>query len=122
MIASSAAWSTCVTKSFTRLERTFSEGAPSSEARLMTEPARRAARTAMVSMGCMKGAYSTVLEEHPRRPLPPQPPGQHRRRRARHEDHGHHRPAAGRARALPAQGGAMDGDACRRRARELQGP
>src|SRR5256885_11042419 len=32
MIASSAAWSTCVTKSFTRLERTFS-APPLSEAR-----------------------------------------------------------------------------------------
>ena len=52
MIASSAAWSTCVTKSFTRLERTFS-APPFSEARLMIAPARRAARTAMVSSGCM---------------------------------------------------------------------
>src|SRR3954452_11447982 len=51
MIASSAAWSTCVTKSFARFERTFKP--PASAARLMIEPALRAARTAMVSMGCM---------------------------------------------------------------------
>src|SRR5258706_771466 len=52
MIACSAAWSTCVTKSLARFEVAFSPP-PSSAARLMIEPARRAARTAMLSMGCM---------------------------------------------------------------------
>src|SRR5258707_15350988 len=53
MIACSAAWSTWVTKSLARFEVTFSPPPPSSAARLMIEPARRAARTAMLSMGCM---------------------------------------------------------------------
>src|SRR5437868_1450731 len=53
MIACSAAWSTCVTKSLARFEVTFSPPPPSSAARLMIEPARRAARTAMFSIGCM---------------------------------------------------------------------
>src|SRR5947208_8215122 len=53
MIACSGAWSICVTKSLARLEVTFSPPPPSSAARLMIEPARRAARTAMFSMGCM---------------------------------------------------------------------
>src|SRR5260221_11637573 len=52
MIACSAAWSIWVTKSLARFEVTFSPP-PSSAARLMIEPARRAARTAMLSMGCM---------------------------------------------------------------------
>src|SRR5205085_11205313 len=34
---------------------------PASAARLMIEPARRAARTAMFSMGCMKGRYSRCM-------------------------------------------------------------
>src|SRR6184192_1956541 len=53
MIGCSAAWSTCVTKSLARFEVTFSPPPPSSAARLMIEPARRAARTAMFSIGCM---------------------------------------------------------------------
>src|SRR5690349_6515466 len=52
MIACSAARSTCVTKSLARFERTSSVP-PSSVARLMSEPARRAARTAMFRIGCM---------------------------------------------------------------------
>src|SRR5690349_2369129 len=52
MIASSAAPSTLVTKSLTRFERT-SSGLPSSDARLMIEPARRAARTAIFRIGCI---------------------------------------------------------------------
>src|SRR5688500_8260784 len=53
MIASSEALSTSVTKSLACLERTF-RPPPSSEARLMIEPALRAARTAMLSMGCIE--------------------------------------------------------------------
>src|SRR5580765_5988082 len=52
MIASSAARSTWVTKSFARFAFTTSASPPSA-ARLMIEPARRAARTAMFSMGCI---------------------------------------------------------------------
>src|SRR5262245_8737800 len=55
MIASSAAWSTWVTKSLARLAVTFRP--PSSAARLMIEPALRAARTAMFSIGCIRGPY-----------------------------------------------------------------
>src|SRR5207249_10623942 len=49
----SAAWSSCVTKSLARFDLTCSPLPPSSAARLMIEPARRAARTAMFSIGCM---------------------------------------------------------------------
>src|SRR5688500_8915383 len=58
-MASSAARSTCVTKSLARLDFT-SSASPPSAARLMIEPARRAARTAILSMGCMGGAYSKL--------------------------------------------------------------
>ena len=52
MIASSAAWSTLRDEVVHALGAHF-EPPPSSAARLMIEPARRAARTAMLSMGCM---------------------------------------------------------------------
>src|SRR6185436_9496313 len=97
MIACSAAWSTCVTKSFARLERTLRP--PSSEARLMSEPALRAARTAILSMGCMEGAlfYSYADSD---RPVPPEPPRQHWRRRARDEGDGARGSEAGGARKV----------------------
>src|SRR5258708_30670513 len=56
MIASSAAWSTSVTKSFWRLLRTVSLSR-SWEARLMMPPALRAALTAVLSIGCMGEFY-----------------------------------------------------------------
>src|SRR5581483_5754209 len=62
MIACSAAPSTRVTKSLARLERT-SSGVPSSAARLMIEPARRAARTAMFRTGCMSPAAEHDLAD-----------------------------------------------------------
>src|SRR5260370_41522090 len=52
MRACSASWSIWVTKPLARVEGPFSPP-PSSAARLMIEPARRAARTAWLSMGCM---------------------------------------------------------------------
>src|SRR5256885_14908143 len=97
MIAASAALSTSVTKSFARFD--FTSRPPlSSEARLMIEPARRAARTAIVSMGCMGGAILDLRHgPNPHRPLPARPPGQHRVGGARDAEHGHYRPAPGRA-------------------------
>ena len=50
MITCSAAWSTSVTKSFVLLVWTCSFSM-SSDARLITEPAARAALTAMLSIG-----------------------------------------------------------------------
>src|SRR3954452_19524588 len=67
MIASSAARSTWVTKSFARLAL-ITSASPPSAARLMIEPARRAARTAMFSMGCISvpNAGPRILRAVPR--------------------------------------------------------
>src|SRR6185295_13411648 len=110
MIASSAARSTWVTKSFARFAFTTSASPPSA-ARLMIEPARRAARTAILSMGCIAAAYSTGYAKYPDRALPPQPSRQHRRGGARDEDDGPRRSAPSRAPALSRARGAVDGDA-----------
>src|SRR3990172_10541236 len=97
MTAVSAALSTCVTKSLARLER-ISSWVRSSAARLMMLPARRAALTAMLSIGCMGRVFyygefiAAAFVPHENRALPSQPPRQHRRRRARDEDHGPGRP------------------------------
>src|SRR6478735_9280920 len=99
MIASSAAWSTSETKSFSCL-RWIVSLSRSNEARVMMLPALRAAFTAVLSMGCMREFYYAG----PNRPVAHQPPGQHRRRRARHEDHGLARPGAGGAAPLPRRG------------------
>src|SRR5258708_5855050 len=117
MIAASAALSTWVTKSLARLEW-ISSLLRSSAARLMMLPARRAAWTGMLSMGCRGGFFyygassPAAFVQRTNRALPPQPPGQHRRRRARDEDHGPGRPAAGRAGEVSRAGSAMDGDQC----------
>src|SRR5688500_10631836 len=58
----------------------------------------------------------------PYRAVPPEPPRKHRLGGARDEDHGNHRPAARRARALSGQGGAVDGDERRGRSRERSNP
>src|SRR5438552_556425 len=63
MIASSAAPSIRVTKSLAPLART-SSGLPSSAARLMSEPARRAARTAMFRSGCISPSGENQLADH----------------------------------------------------------
>src|SRR6185436_1490600 len=100
--ASSAAPSTCVTKSLARFERTC-KALPPSEARLMIEPARRAARTAMLSMGCIgrirgqghnygsgeaqRNCYPDP-EFYSLRSLPAPASREHRLRRASHQDHG----------------------------------
>src|SRR5258705_171129 len=67
MSPSSAARSTWVTKSFARFAFTTSASPPSA-ARLMIEPARRAARTAMFSMGCIwvPDAGPRILRAMPR--------------------------------------------------------
>jgi len=51
MISRSAAWSTSVTKSLRPLEETVSDSRRL-RLRMMTSPARRAARTAMLRSGC----------------------------------------------------------------------
>src|SRR5688500_13718279 len=61
MIASSAARSIWVTKSLARFDF-ITRASPPSAARLMIEPARRAARTAMFSIGCIGAAYSTGMQ------------------------------------------------------------
>src|SRR3954466_14797815 len=63
MIASSAALSILVTKSLARLEVT-SSGLPSSAARLMIDPARRAARTAMFRIGCISPSVQYDFTDH----------------------------------------------------------
>src|SRR5262245_53039680 len=65
MIASSAARSTWVTKSLARFAFTTSASPPSA-ARLMIEPARRAARTAMFSMGCIGVSDARYQRRGPR--------------------------------------------------------
>src|SRR5689334_12501829 len=109
MIASSAARSTWVTKSLTRFVLTTSASPPSA-ARLMIEPARRAARTAMFSIGCIRAAYSTVCAKDQDRSVPAEPSREYWLGGARDEDDGTRRPAAGRARALSGAGGGLDGD------------
>src|SRR5512138_1321636 len=90
MIASSAASSTSETKSFLRLLRMVSLST-SNDARVMMEPALRAAFTAVLSIGCIEqfyyGAHGRPFA-NPRRAIAPQPSRQHRGGRARHEDHG----------------------------------
>src|SRR3990170_1621817 len=125
MIAASAALSTWVTKSLARLEW-ISSWVRSSAARLMIAPARRAALTAMLSIGCMGRVFyygdyrPAAFVPHTNRSVPSEPPGQHRRRRARHEGHGTGRPAPGGARASSGAGGPVDGDARDGRSFELK--
>src|SRR5471030_221663 len=126
MMASSAAWSTSETKSFWRLLRTVSFSR-SKEARLMMLPALRAALTAVLSIGCMEGAWGSRRPQGVRgamrrfysgfrhnrlhgrtypsrarrgRAVAAEPSGQHRRRGARDEDHGLVGPARRRAEAI----------------------
>src|SRR5260221_14099425 len=61
MIAVSAARAISVTKSLARFDLTCRPPL-SSEARLMIEPARRAARTAILSIGCMGRAFYPRLD------------------------------------------------------------
>src|SRR6186997_3598251 len=103
MIASSAASSTSETKSFWRFFRIVSLSM-SNDARLMIEPALRAAFTAVLSIGCMNRFYyggHGAPFAHPRRAVPHQPSRQHRRVGARAEDHGTRRPGAGFAAPFP---------------------
>src|SRR6185436_10022667 len=97
-----AALSTCVTKSLVCLER-ISSCVRSSAARLMMLPARRAALTAILSIGCMGRVFyygdstTAAFIPYSNSALPPEPSGQHRRRRTRDESHGAGGPATGRA-------------------------
>src|SRR5258706_5040907 len=122
MIADSAALSTCVTKSLVCLAR-ISSLVRSSAERLMMLPARRAALTAILSIGCMGRVfyYGDQLQSSDRS-VSSQPPGQHRRRRARHENHGTGRSAPDRAGEISGARGALDGDQRDRRSRSGEGP
>src|SRR5579863_2538747 len=115
MISASAAWSTSVTKSLRPLEVTVRDSRRL-RLRMITSPARRAARTAILRSGCtvtklvwsrapvgllvqrrrpVKASVTDELARHSRRTGRALAPRQHRRRGACHEKHGAERAGAG---------------------------